>query len=129
MIMKRLFALCFVIVFLLSCKDDIAKINNKGIISRKEFVEILADIHLIDAITDGSDFYNKFGPSDSLVLYSAIFKKHHVTKEEFDSTVSMYIRQPEVYMKVYDEVLLKLNYMLDTLRNNDPLFSHEVTEK
>jgi len=127
--MKKIIALSFLFAALLSCKDDITKINHKGIIPRKDFVEILADIHLVDALTEGPEFNSKFESSDSVILYGAIFKKYNVTQAEFDSTVSMYVRQPKVYMKVYDEVLLKLNYMLDTLKNNEPKFSKDIPSK
>jgi len=127
--MQKLIAISFFIAAFLSCKDDITKINKKGIIPEKDFIEILAGIHLIDAITEGPGFNSRFEASDSVILYGAIFEKYNVTMAQFDSTVSMYIRQPDVYLKVYDKVLLKLNYMLDTLRNNDPKFSNDIPEK
>jgi len=127
--MQKIIAISFFIAALLSCKDDITKINKRGIIPEEDFIEILAGIHLIDAITEGPDFNSRFEVGDSVILYGAIFEKYNVTKVQFDSTVNMYIRQPDVYLKVYDKVLLKLNYMLDTLRNNDPKFSNEIPEK
>jgi len=127
--MQKLIAISFFIAAFLSCKDDITKINKKGIVPEKDFIEILAGIHLIDAITEGPGFNSRFEASDSVILYGAIFEKYNVTMAQFDSTVSMYIRQPDVYLKVYDKVLLKLNYMLDTLRNNDPKFSNDIPEK
>ncbi len=127
--MKRFFALAFLFAALLSCKDDLTKIKKRVIIPREKFVEILVGIHLTDVITTGSSYYRIYEPGDTVDLYASIFEKYQVTKAEFDTTVAMYIRQPEVYLKVYDEVLLKLNYMLDTLKNNNPLFSREAIEE
>jgi len=124
--MKRFLALAFVFAALLSCQDDITRIRKKELIPRDKFVEILIGIHLTDVITTGSSYYRMYQPVDTVDLYSELFKKHNVTKAEFDTTVAMYIRQPDVYLKIYDEVLLKLNYMLDTLKNNDPQFSKEI---
>jgi hypothetical protein len=122
--MKRLFAFTFLFALFLSCKDDFTKINKRGIIPREKFVEILADIHLIDVMAGSPSYSRKYEAGDTVDLNQAVFDKYNVTKIDFDSTVAMYVRQPEVYIKVYDEVLLKLNYMLDTMKNNNPKFSN-----
>jgi hypothetical protein len=127
--MKRLFALIFIFAALLSCKDDITKIKKKNLIPRRDFIEILAEIHLVDVMTNSPGFSRKFEAADTFELNQQIFDKHKVTKAQFDSTVSMYIRQPDVYIKVYDEVLLKLNYMLDTLKKNSPQYYKEAIEE
>lgn len=98
-------------------------------IPREKFVEMLTDIHMVDVLTVGPAFTRKYQPDDSLDIYGSVFKKYNVTKADFDSTVAMYIRQPEIYLKVYDEVLLKLNYMLDTLRDTKPVFTKEDIER
>jgi hypothetical protein len=121
--MKRLLAFTFLFAILLSCRDDFTRINKRGIIPREKFVEILADIHLMDVMSGSPSYSRKFEAGDTVDLNQAVFDKYNVTKIDFDSTVAMYIRQPEVYIKVYDEVLLKLNYMLDTLKNKNPQFS------
>jgi hypothetical protein len=127
--MNRILALAFVLAALLSCKDDLTKIRKGDIIPREKFVEILVRIHITDMITSGSSFFRTYEPGDTVDLYASVFERYNVTKADFDSTVAMYTRQPEVYLKVYDEVLLKLNYMLDTLKNNNPQFSKEAIEE
>jgi len=118
--MKKLLAIIFIFAALLSCKDDITRMKKKNLIPRSEFVQILAEIHMLDVMAIGPDFNRKFEAGDTILLNQSIFDKYHVTKAQFDTTVSMYVRQPELYTKVYDEVLLKLNYMLDTLKKNKP---------
>jgi hypothetical protein len=122
--MKRIFAFFFILMALLSCKDDLTKIKKKDLLPRQVFVNILADIHLADVITNGPEFTRKYEPGDTLDLNLMVFDKYHVTRAQFDSTVAMYVRQPDVYMKVYDDVMLKLTYMLDTLRDNNPQFTN-----
>ena len=84
---------------------------------------------MADALTSGPNFNRKFQAGDTVDINLWILKKHHVTKAQFDSTVAMYIRQPDVYLKVYDEVLMKLNYMLDTLKKNNPQYSRKGHEE
>jgi hypothetical protein len=127
--MKRFLVLVFIMAALLSCKDDLTKIRKRNLIPREKFVEILVGIHMVDVMTNGPNFTRKYEPGDTVDLNLEVFEKYHVTQAEFDSTVAMYIRQPDVYLKVYDEVLLKLNYMLDTLKNNSPKFYREAVEE
>lgn len=118
--MKKLFAFLFFLAILASCQDDLTKINSSKTIPREKFVNILVEMHIMDVITGNPRYSRKFDASDSLDIYGSIFEKYHVSKALFDTTVAMYVRQPDVYLKVYDEVLLKLNYMQDTLRDNIP---------
>jgi hypothetical protein len=127
--MKKILAIAFLLAILFSCKDEFTTIKTKGLIPRKDFVEILAAIHLADVLTSGPNFTRKFEAGDTLEINELILKKYNVTNAQFDSTVATYIHQPDVYMKVYDEVLLKLNYMLDTLKKNTPKFSKEGIEE
>jgi hypothetical protein len=127
--MKRIFAFLFLFAALLSCSDDFNKINKNGIIPRDKFIEVIVGVHLMDVMSNGPGFSRKFEPGDSVNINQAVFEKYNITKAEFDSTVAMYTRQPDAYVKVYDEVLLKLNYMLDTLKNNNPQFSKEAPEE
>jgi len=127
--MKRILAILFLVAAVLSCSDDFTKINKNGIIPRDKFIDIIVGVHIMDMLSNGPGFTRKFEPGDSVNLNDAVFVKYNVTKAEFDSTVAMYVRQPDAYIKVYDEVLLKLNYMLDTLKNNDPQFPMEAIEE
>ena len=79
----------------------------------------------MDAATNHYQFYNIYSSQDTVDTYGGIFEKYGYTKAEFDTTVANYSRQPELYERVYNEVLMKLNYMLDTLQSNDPMFDTE----
>ncbi len=127
--MKRILALFFLFAAILSCKDDFTKMKTKDLIHRDKLIEILIGIHITDIITNSSNYYRKYEPGDSLDLYACVFEKYDVTQADFDSTVAMYIRQPDLYIKLYDEVLLKLNYTLDTLKNNNPQLIKEAIEE
>ena len=56
--------------------------------------------------------------TDSIDLYGVIFEKHNVTKAEFDSTVSAYTRRSDLFKEIYDEVLLKINVMVDETKTD-----------
>lgn len=107
-------------ILCLSCSNNPTRISSKNTIERDVFIDILVEMHIMDAISNESEYYRKFPSKDSVNLYSLIFEKHNVTKAEFDSTVSAYTRRSELYQEIYDEVLLELNVMLDETEKEFP---------
>lgn len=75
-----------------------------GIIPTDEMSEILADMHMAEAV--GSVSAKDF-PTDSakLALKMAVFKRHGVTSEEFDSSLVWYAHNIGKYIEVYDDAL------------------------
>ena len=129
--MHKLLLYTILSLLLASCNDDPTKyrIKQKKVVEREKFVDILADIHMMDAITNNPNYFRKYEPGDSVDLYSSIFDKYGVTKAEFDSTVSAYTKKPQLYSEIYDEVIFELNYRLDTLRENTPQFEREEEQQ
>lgn len=104
-----LISLCFASV---GCAKK-KRISGKEYVSKEVLVDVLVDIHLIDGITDHRNYLRKYNYIDSIDLITPIFNKHQITKEKFDSTIAEYSRHPELLDQVYDEVMMKLNVMLD----------------
>ncbi|MCK4922314.1 MAG: DUF4296 domain-containing protein [Bacteroidales bacterium] len=109
----KLFLSVLFLVFSFSCTNDPTHISKKNMIERDVFIDILVDMHIMDAISNETEYYRKFPSEDSINLYTLIFEKHKVTKAQFDSTVSAYTRRSMLYKEIYDEVLLELNIRLD----------------
>lgn len=105
--------LLFFLSISLSCTNDPNRISEKDMIDSDVFVDMLVDMHILDAVSNESEFYRKFSSEDSLNLYAKIFEKYNVTQAEFDSTVSAYTRRSDLYKEVYDRVLLKINVRID----------------
>ena len=109
---KNLSLLLFSLLLLAACmKKD--SITDKAFITKDVLVEVLTEIHLIDGITEDRKYYRKYNFNDSIDLMSPVFEKHNITREQFDTTIAEYSRYPELLDKVYDEVIMKLNLMLD----------------
>ena len=87
-------------------------ISGEDFIERDVLVNLLVDIHMMDAITQDQKFNRRFD-ADSLDLLSSILEKYHVTRHMFDTTMYEYSRYPELLDAVYNDVLVKLNVMLD----------------
>jgi hypothetical protein len=123
--MRKIFFL-ILLVTVFSCGEKFSRFNRNQNIPKRKFVSILAEIHIMETITGRHEYYQKFSSKDSVDTYNNIIEKYGYTREDFDSTVAAYTRRPELYEKVYNEVLMKLNYMLDTLRKNDPKFERNT---
>jgi hypothetical protein len=89
------------------------QISGKEFIPREVFVDVLVDIHLMDGITNDRKFYRRYENVDSIDYLGPIFEKHQVTLQMFDTTMYAYSRHPELMDQVYNDVLMKLNIMLD----------------
>ena len=94
-----------------ACKKK-EKITGKAFMEREVLVDVLVDIHLADGVTNDRKFNRKYD-ADSIDVLSPILEKHQVSREMFDTTLLIYSRYPEIFDQVYNDVLIKLNLLLD----------------
>lgn len=107
--------LSLVILAILAGCSKKKRITGNDYIPQEVLVDVLVDIHLIDGITGDRKYYRKYTFNDSITIMEPIFEKHNVTRAQFDSTILEYSRHPDILDKVYDEVIMKLNLMLDEI--------------
>ena len=100
-------------------------ITGDEFIERDVLVDVLVDIHLMDGVTQDRKFGRKYDV-DSLDIFTPILEKHQVTKQMFDTTMFVYSRNPELLDKVYNDVLIKLNVMLDENNKEEPASTPEL---
>ena len=91
-----------VILIFFSCKKQEPHLP----IDQNNLIAILVDIHKAEAAVDAENVFVK----DSLgkKYYAQIFDKHHVTKRDFDSTMSLLEHDPDRLQKVYTPVVKEL---------------------
>jgi hypothetical protein len=99
-------------------------ISGKAFIERDVLVDLLVDMHLADAATNDRKFNRKFDV-DSIDILSPILEKYHVTRQMFDTTMYEYTRNPELLDLVYNDVLIKLNVMMDELTKEEDTSTQE----
>jgi hypothetical protein len=102
---KRLLLIVTVILFFSSCHI----FQKKYIIPEKKLIKVLVDIHLADAIAMVVTYSDPANVPDSAQVYSSLFKKHHITQAQFDSTMAYYAHKPEKLVKIYTAVNTILN--------------------
>jgi len=96
-----------VMMAVISCSKPKPEIP-KGVLTQKEMVPVLVDIHIAQAATG---LYNAgdtslFKMNDYLPYILSI---HHIDKAVYDSSVSFYTLHPEIMEQLYDEVINELS--------------------
>ena len=108
--------LLFGIIIVSGCIRQKAITGNE-FIPQEVLVEVLVEIHLMDGTTNDRKFYRRYKDVDSIDVLSPILEKYEVTRQMFDTTMFVYSRNPVQFDKVYNDVLMKLNVMLDENEN------------
>ena len=111
--------LFLLLVFTFTACQKKKSISGNEYIEREVLVDLLVDIHLMDGVTQDRKFNRKF-EVDSIDIFTPILEKHQVTKQMFDTTMFVYSRNPELLDQVYNDVLIKLNVMLDKKNKEEP---------
>jgi hypothetical protein len=100
----------FLLAFLLlngGCKVN----RGKPVIEKAKMVEILADIHLTQAILEQESQFPKGVKKD--YYYCNILERHGVTEAQFDSAVSWYATNMDIFEQVYVDVVARLKELED----------------
>lgn len=110
--LRILFFLIVILTIPSGCTQE-KKISGKAFIPQEKLVDVLVDIHLVDGITNDRKFYRRYEGVDSIDLLGPILEKHGISLQMFDTTMFEYSRQPMLLDQVYNDVLMKLNIMMD----------------
>ncbi|MBQ5887787.1 MAG: DUF4296 domain-containing protein [Bacteroidaceae bacterium] len=89
----RIFSL-LLLVLLVSCRVE----TPKNILSQGKMGEVLYDYHLARALIDKEHYAGYYKEK---LVYRAVFEKHGITKEMFDSSLVWYNRHPKQMVEVY----------------------------
>ncbi len=77
------------------------------LIGEKEMEALLVDIHKTEAVIE-SNYSLYSSNADKKKLREAVFLRHGVTQEQFDTTLVWYGHHIDKYMQVYDKVVERL---------------------
>jgi hypothetical protein len=95
------------VMLLSSCKKQEIKIP-KGILTRRELVPVLVDMHLAQAAGNLSQLNDSV--RSSYYDYSlSVFRMHQITKEKYDSSMAFYAAYPGLLDEIYQEVINELS--------------------
>ncbi len=110
-IRATLILLCLTLLSFSGCLQK-KSIRGDEFVDRDVLVKVLTDIHLAEGITNDRKFHRRF-EADSVDLLTPIFDKYGISREKFDTTMYTYSRYPDLMDELYNDVLIRLNIMLD----------------
>jgi len=90
---------CFV---LMGCKPK----RPKGILSESKMEKVMVDYHLAQGMAEAAESGDVEATRYKYI--QAVFKKHHITEAEFDSSLVYYFENSEKFLEIYKNVSLKV---------------------
>ena len=106
-----------IIIALVLLSFGACKHNKPGnyIIPQETLVPVLMDMHLTYALQSSTELRKLAREVDSIDVYGYIFDKHNISRVRFDSTIAWYSRNPELFIKIYDQVIMQLTQLQDSI--------------
>jgi len=93
------------------------------IIPRDEFVEILTELHIADAILTEKGLYDRKLKDSSESYYNYIMVKHNINRAQFDKSLQYYGQNTDELQKMYDEIISNLKNKYNLYNNSKSIFN------
>lgn len=84
----------------------------EGIIPPDKMVDLLIDMHKAEGVVD-MDYHDWGNDSSKLLLRDAVYSRHHADQAKVDSSLAYYGHNIGEYIKIYDEVIARLEQEID----------------
>lgn len=121
----------FFLALVMSCSNDEVRIPN-DILSEKQMISILIDVHLSDALAASEKLKEVRTLNQVKKLYFlSVLEKHQIDEESFEKSLTFYKAHPAVFYDLYEEVLIELtkrdaelsgeNQLKETISEVEPL--------
>lgn len=96
----------------------------KEIIQPKAMEDLLYDYHLATTLSNDLPYDENY-KKEAYVAY--VFKKHHVTEAEFDSSMAWYSRHSDEMMTIYQNLQQRMEDMSDQLKQQVTRHTGEIS--
>jgi len=104
--------LCFFAVFIISCGqiEEESDVIPDTVLDKEKFIQVLLDFSLAESATN-LNIKNLSGSKfDSAYAFNPL-KENNISRALYDSSLSFYSRNPKLFKKIYEEVLVRLSNM------------------
>lgn len=103
---------CVALLFTISCKKYNKESKPNNVLTEKQMVSILVDLHLSDAMMQLKNTQPKsYIYLNSSKMYNSILRHNNTSPATFDSSLHYYSSRPiemkKIYTKVIEEISLK----------------------
>jgi len=105
------FFLCVSLVLFSCGKKEEKEIKiPENIISEETFTRVLADFALAESAANMNIKNTDLRKLDSVYAFDPL-KDNGITQSQYDSAIVFYVRHPDLYKKIYENVLVTLSEM------------------
>ncbi len=94
--------LFIVVVSTFSCQN-----RPKEVLNRKQMERVLYDVYVAEAIME-NDYQHFSTPEKKEAYINEVFRAHHITQAQWDTSLSWYSDRIDLYLKMNDSVKVKL---------------------
>jgi len=108
--MKPYIYLIIFIFVLIACKEEKELQIPEDILTHEKLTPILVDMHIADATLISQQLDNEESRFKGENYYEMVFKKHNITRNQFNKSIKFYARHPVQYEEIYDDVIATLSY-------------------
>lgn len=115
--MRLHYVIIAIVVLLTSCSKE------EEYIPKEDFIDLLIDLHVFDAISTDFNIKSQLNDLDSLSVQASILEKHNTTKGKFEKTMKWYSEQPDLLADIYDEVFGTIDKRNEQLNEKIGLFN------
>ncbi len=98
---KKIIPLAFFFVIMAACTN-----RPEGVIPPEKIIPIIEDVHLTDAVLTNSRQFRKMSKKEG--CYAYIYKKHNITREDFEKSMEYYAHNPKELRETYVDILKRL---------------------
>jgi hypothetical protein len=104
----RITAFIFSLFFLVNCSQNKGEKIPEGIIPFDTMSNIMLDVQLMESHLNSERMYDPYIADSTLAFYNAVYKKHNVLKEDYDSSLMYYSKHILLMDSLYNSVFAKL---------------------
>ena len=79
------------------------------VIAPDSMVQIMADIHIADAVADQKFGTDKPNRGFTNAMYTRIYELHHITAAQYKASFTYYETHPAAMDKVYEQVITEIS--------------------
>ena len=97
--------------------------NDIEIIPKQEFITILTELHIADAILTEKSLYDRKLKDSTKSYYNYILIKHNMSRERFDNNLIYYAQDLEDFTLMYNEVIANIKLKLGGFKRRKSLFN------
>jgi len=112
-------ALIILSVFVISCYSE----SNYDIIPREDFINILTELHIADAILTEKGLYDRKLKDSADSYYNYILVKHNMSRNKFDQSLKYYTGDLEDFSLIYELVIENIKAKNEVFEKRKSIFN------